>query len=50
MLNELTCTCGGEGCERTLGETECRIVYETDAGERRVYECGCGAVTVTVHR
>jgi hypothetical protein len=50
MLNELTCTCGGEGCDRELDAGEREIVYETDAGTRHVYECVCGAVTVTVRR
>jgi hypothetical protein len=50
MLDELACTCEGSGCERTLTEDDCMLVYRTDAGERRAYECACGAVTVTVHR
>ncbi|MEF8825642.1 MAG: hypothetical protein V5A27_04760 [Halapricum sp.] len=50
MLNELTCTCDAEGCGRELDEEHCMMVYETDAGQRRAYECDCGAVTITVHR
>jgi hypothetical protein len=50
MLDELACTCDAEGCERRLTEEECMLVYRTEAGERRAYECACGAVTVTVRR
>jgi hypothetical protein len=46
MLDELACTC--EGCDGALGEAECMLVFEDDAGERRAYECDCGAVTITV--
>ncbi|WP_169302368.1 hypothetical protein [Halorientalis salina] len=46
MFEELTCTCGG--CERELAEESLRLVYRTAGGERRAYECACGAVTVTV--
>jgi len=49
MLDELSATCEADGCERTLGD-EPELVYRTDGGERRAYECACGAVTVTVHR
>ena len=50
MLNELTLTCEGDGCDRTLTDDERTITFETPAGERRAYECACGAVTITVHR
>jgi hypothetical protein len=50
MLDELACTCEGRECSRTLTDDECVLIYRTDAGERRAYECACGAVTVTVHR
>jgi hypothetical protein len=50
MLDRLGCTCGAADCDRPLDEDDCMLVYRTDAGERRAYECGCGAVTVTVHR
>jgi hypothetical protein len=50
MLDELACTCDAEGCDRELGDAEPMIVYRTEAGERRAYECACGAVTVTVRR
>lgn len=48
MLEELACTC--ESCERQLDESDRMLVYQTEAGERRAYECACKAVTVTVHR
>jgi hypothetical protein len=48
MLDELTATC--ENCDRALRERDRMLVYRTEAGERRAYECACGAVTVTVHR
>jgi hypothetical protein len=50
MLDELTRTCEGSDCDRTLSEDDCAIVYRIPAGERRAYECTCGAVTVTVGR
>jgi len=46
MFEELTCACGS--CERELADEALRLVYRTPAGERRAYECACGAVTVTV--
>lgn len=49
MIEEqLGTTCAG--CERELNETECVLVYRTEPGERRAYECACGAVTITVVR
>jgi hypothetical protein len=50
MLDELTATCEGDGCDRELRECDPMLVYHTEAGERRAYECACGAVTITVHR
>lgn len=50
MLEELACTCEAPGCNRELTANEFMLVYETEAGERRAYECDCGAVTVTVAR
>jgi hypothetical protein len=47
MLADLTPEC--ERCGRPLGERP-EIALTTDGGERRAYECGCGAVTVTVAR
>lgn len=50
MLEDLRCACDAPGCERTLGENQLMLRMETTAGERRAYECACGAVTVTVVR
>lgn len=48
MLEDLRCACDARNCQRTLGEDELMLRMTTDAGERRAYECACGAVTVTV--
>jgi hypothetical protein len=48
MLDEIACTCEAPDCERELDESDCMLVFRTDAGERRAYECDCGAVTITV--
>ncbi len=48
MLENLTSTC--EGCDRPLGEDALMLSMRTEGGERRAYECACGAVTVTVTR
>jgi hypothetical protein len=48
MLEELASTCEAAGCDRSLDADNCMLVYRTDAGERRAYECECGAVTVTI--
>lgn len=48
MLENLTSTC--EGCDRPLGEAALMLSMRTEGGERRAYECACGAVTVTVTR
>lgn len=50
MLDQLAATCENESCDRPLCEEDCMLVYRTDHGERRAYECRCGTVTVTVHR
>ncbi|MFC7059198.1 hypothetical protein [Halovenus salina] len=50
MMEQLGTTCENESCERPLGDEEPMLVYETEYGERRAYECRCGTVTVTVHR
>ncbi|MFC7072355.1 hypothetical protein ACFQJ7_15070 [Halovenus rubra] len=50
MLNQLSATCENKNCNRDLCEQDCMLVYQTEAGERRAYECRCGTVTVTVHR
>jgi hypothetical protein len=48
MLDEIASTCEATGCDRSLDADNCMLVYRTAAGERRAYECECGAVTVTV--
>lgn len=50
MLDQLAATCENDACDRPLREENRMLVYRTDAGERRAYECRCGTVTVTVHR
>jgi len=50
MLEELAATCEHEACDRSLREDDCMLVYRTDDGERRAYECTCGTVTITVTR
>jgi hypothetical protein len=50
VLDELTPTCGADGCDRELRERDRMLVYRTGRGERRAYECVCGAVSITVHR
>lgn len=48
MLEELTCSCEADGCDIALGEEHLMLSMRTPDGTRRAYECGCGAVTVTV--
>ncbi|SDJ55515.1 hypothetical protein SAMN05216226_10535 [Halovenus aranensis] len=50
MLDQLAATCENERCNRPLTEEECMLVYQTEYGQRRAYECHCGTVTVTVGR
>lgn len=50
MLENLASTCENPDCGRPLDPTDCQLVYRTDAGTRRAYECACGTVTVTVCR
>jgi hypothetical protein len=50
MLDALTCSCEADECDRTLTDDDCMLTYRTAGGERRAYECSCGAVTITVHR
>ena len=49
LRSEETATCEGPGCDRRLAD-EPSLVFRTDAGERRAYECACGALTITVAR
>ncbi|WP_435078290.1 hypothetical protein [Halococcus sp. AFM35] len=46
MFDELTPTCEATDCDREL--TTPALVFRNGCGERRAYECACGAVTVTV--
>jgi hypothetical protein len=48
MLDEIACRCEATGCERRLDDGNCQLVFRTEGGERRAYECACGHVTVTV--
>jgi hypothetical protein len=50
MLENLTSTCEATGCDRPLDDDALVLSMRTEAGERRAYECACGAVTVTVVR
>jgi hypothetical protein len=50
MLDNLTSTCEAAGCDRPLDDGALMLAMRTEAGERRAYECDCGAVTVTVAR
>lgn len=51
MIEELAgddlARCDSSSCDRPLPD-EPSLVYRTDGGERRAYECACGGVTVTV--
>jgi len=48
MLSEIACRCESDHCSERLTDGDCMLVFRTDAGERRAYECDCGHVTVTV--
>jgi hypothetical protein len=50
MLEDLTSTCEAAGCDRPLDDGTRMIAMRTEGGERRAYECDCGAVTVTMVR
>jgi len=50
MLENLTTRCEAAGCDRPLDDDALMLALRTEAGERRAYECSCGAVTVTVVR
>jgi len=45
-LDSVTAAC--EACDRPLAPDACHLAVETADGERRAYECDCGAVTITV--
>lgn len=48
MLSDIVATCDAAGCERELASEDCQLVVRTEGGERRAYECDCGAVTISV--
>lgn len=48
-LRDAVPTCDGEDCEREL-DGDAALVFRSQAGERRAYDCPCGAVTITVVR
>ena len=50
MLDELACVCEASDCDRELGSAEFRLAFEQGGYERRVYECDCGSVTITLGR
>lgn len=50
MLEELVCACEASGCNRELDDAQLILAMRTTDGERRAYECECGAVTVTAVR
>lgn len=49
LRRETAATCDGEGCDRPLAEAP-TLAYRTADGERRMYDCDCGTVTMTVAR
>lgn len=48
MFEDLACVC--DACDSELGEDRLRLTFTAAGGERRAYECQCGAVTVAVSR
>lgn len=48
MLEDVEPTCDAPECGRPLAPTDPQLVYRSALGERRAYECVCGAVTITV--
>ncbi|ELZ22501.1 hypothetical protein C475_18353 [Halosimplex carlsbadense 2-9-1] len=48
MLSEIACRCEAANCSRRLTDGDCMLVFRTNGGERRAYECDCGHVTITV--
>ena len=46
MLENVSCAC--DRCERPLADDQAQLTMTTAGGTRRVYECSCGAITVTV--
>lgn len=50
MRHLLDFACDGSECDRPLSADELRLTFASGETIRRVYECPCGAVTVTVGR
>ena len=50
MLDKLSAACQADDCDHRLRERDRMLVSRTESGERRAFECVCGAVTITVHR
>lgn len=48
MRSDIAVACEATGCGRELDATHCQLVVGTVRGERRAYECDCGAVTICV--
>jgi hypothetical protein len=46
-MADLAATCDAPGCDRALETRNCQLVVRRQGGERRAYECACGAVTIT---
>ena len=46
MLESISCTC--DRCDQPLTDDQLQMTMATAGGTRRVYECSCGAVTVTL--
>lgn len=46
MLESIACTC--DRCDQPLADDQLQLTMTTAGGTRRVYECSCEAVTVTV--
>lgn len=42
--------CDDPDCSRPLADATFRLSYIANGTERRVYECPCGGVTVTIAR
>lgn len=47
MFDDGPPTCDVPDCDRSLA-ADPQLVYRTPFGERRAYECDCGAVTIAV--
>lgn len=50
MLDRLELTCEGPQCERELAAPDFRLSFAEGETVRRVYECRCGSITITLGR